>query len=329
MKIMITGATGYIGHSLALEAARRGYTVHALVRDVRSKFLPTHTNIIPFRGDITDKDSVEAAMFGCNKVMHAAALAKFSNKDNAVFYKINVEGTRNMLEAALKLGIKKFVFTSTGAVLGPSGKNPLRENDPRIIAFENDYEISKHWAEQIVKEYARKGLFAVIVAAPRVYGPGLPVNGNILAGVLKKILAYRVAFAPANGQAVANYAYLEDVVTGHFLAMEKGMAGEKYILGGENLSYTSFFKNICACAGKKIRVIHVPALLLKTWGLLYMLMMKLAGRDTHVSPKTISRILHNRALSCEKAVRQLGYRITPFSEGIRKTILHLQNKDYV
>lgn len=327
--IMITGATGYIGHKLALEAANRGYIVHALVRDPESKFLPVHPNIITCKGDVTEKASVEAAMKGCDKVIHAAAIAKFGDKDPSIFYKVNVEGTRNVLETALALNVKKFVFTSTGAVMGPSGKNPVSENDPRITAFENDYEISKHWAEQLVKEYTHKGLFTVIVAAPRVYGPGLLANGNVFGRLLNNILSMRMAFMPADGKVIANYAFVDDVVAGHFLAMERGLGGEKYTLGGENLSYNTFFSNIRKYAGKKIRLISVPTFLLKTWSFFYMLVAGLFGRQTNVSPKVINRILQNRALSCDKAIKQLGYSITPFSEGIRKTILHLQNKQHV
>ena len=328
MKILITGATGYIGYKLAIEAARRNYTVHILVRDIASSLLPVHPNIIKFKGDITDKGSVMAAMMNCDKVMHAAAIAKLSAKDNSVFYSVNVEGTRNMLDAALSLGVKKFVFTSSGAVIGPSGKYPMSENDPRIAAFENDYEISKHWAEELVKEYCRRGLFAIIVAAPRVYGPGHECNGNTMNVLLKNILSMGLAFVPSCDTIVANYAFVDDVVKGHFLAMEKGLGGEKYILGGENLSYRSFFQMIKQNTGKKIRLIHIPKLLLRIWSFFYMSVCTLLRKETHISPRVVDRLAQNRALSCEKAIRQLGYSITPFSEGIQKTILHLQNKKY-
>jgi len=328
MKILITGATGYIGYKLAMEAARRNYTVHILVRDLESPLLPVHPNIVKFKGDITNKASVIAAMMNCNKVMHAAAIAKLSAKDNNVFYSVNVEGTRNMLDAALALGVKKFVFTSSGAVIGPSGKYPMSENDPRITAFENDYEISKHWAEELVKEYCRRGLFAIIVAAPRVYGPGHECNGNTMNILLKNILSMRLAFVPSCDNVVANYAFVDDVVNGHFLAMEKGLGGEKYILGGENLSYRSFFQTIKQNTGKKIRLIRIPKLLLKTWSFFYMSVCAILGKETHVSPKVVDRLSQNRALTCDKAIRQLGYSITPFSIGIQKTILHLKNKNY-
>jgi nucleoside-diphosphate-sugar epimerase len=329
MKILITGATGYIGYKLAMEAARRNYTVHILVRDLQSPHLPVHPNILKFKGDITDKESVMAAMRGCTKVMHAAAIARLTAKDHSIFYSVNVEGTRNMLDAALVLGVKKFVFTSSGAVIGPSGKHPMNENDPRIAAFENDYEISKHWAEELVKEYCRKGLFATIVAAPRVYGPGHECNGNTMNVLLRNILSLRIAFVPSCDKVVANYAFVDDVVNGHFLAMEKGLGGEKYILGGENLSYQSFFQTIKQQAGKQIRLIRIPTFLLRLWSFLYMSVCNLFGKETHLSPKIIDRLAQNRALSCEKAIRQLGYSVTPFAEGIQKTILHLKNKNYV
>lgn len=328
MRILITGATGYIGYKLAMEAARRNYTVHILVRDLLSPLLPVHPNIIKFKGDITDKGSVIAAMMNCDKVMHAAAIAKLSARDNSIFYSVNVEGTRNMLDAALALGVKRFVFTSSGAVIGPSGKYPMSENDPRIAAFENDYEISKHWAEELVKEYCRRGLFAIIVAAPRVYGPGHDCNGNTMNVLLKNILSMRLAFVPSCDNVVANYAFVDDVIIGHFLAMDKGLGGEKYILGGENLSYRSFFQTIKQNTGKNVRLIRIPKSLLKIWSFFYMCFCRLIGKETHISPSVVDRLAQNRALTCDKAIRQLGYSITPFSVGIQKTIFHLKNKNY-
>ena len=328
MKILITGATGYIGNKLAFEAAARGYSVHILVRDPQSKFIPSNPGIIVYKGDVTNKETVFAAMEGCVYVMHAAGITSLREKDNSIFYKVNVEGTRNMLDTALALGVKKFVFTSTGGVLGPSGKYPMSENDPRIIAFENDYEISKHWAEELVKEYCRRGLFAMIVAAPRVYGPGPVTNGNAMEGLLRKILSWQIAFVPSNDKIIANYVFIDDVVKGHFLAMEKGLAGEKYILGGENISYKTFFQTIRQYAGKKIRLIRVPRSLIKTWSFLHMIIYRLIGKHTHISPRVVDRLSQNRALSSEKAIRELGYSITPFAEGIQKTIVHLQNKNH-
>src|SRR6476620_10974279 len=154
MKMLITGSTGYIGHQLALAAAAKGYAVHALLRDCNAPTRPVHPGIHYFKGDITDPGSIQKAIQGCDVVLHAAALTQLWNKDRNLFYKVNVNGTKNVLQAAQHAGVKKFVFTSTCAVLGPSRKHPICEDDPRLTAFENDYEISKYCAEEIVREYA-------------------------------------------------------------------------------------------------------------------------------------------------------------------------------
>ena len=325
MKIFITGATGYVGQKLLLEALHRGYTVHALVRDLNSKDIPAHPQLTLFKGDITDKETILTAMKGCESVLHTAAIAKLRIHDPKLFYTVNVEGTRNVLDAAKEVGVKKFVLTSTGAVIGPSGKHPMTEDDPRVLTLENDYEVTKHLAEELVREYNKRGLPTNIVAISRVYGPGLFTTGKAVNRILVKIMKNGMAFAPVKGDVVANYVFIDDVVKGHFLVLERGRAGEKYIIGGENISYDAFFRAICRNAPKKIRVFRTPKALLMIWGFLHMMAYSIAGKQTNISPRTIRRIFQNRALSSEKAIREFGYSITPFDEGIRTTILHLQS----
>jgi nucleoside-diphosphate-sugar epimerase len=327
MRVLVTGSTGYIGQQVALVAAGKGYQVHALLRDCNSLLRPVHPNIHYFKGDLTDPKSITAAAQGCEAVLHAAALAQLWNKDRKLFYKVNVEGTKNMLEAARDQGVKKFVFTSTCGVLGPSYTEPVCEDDPRRTAFENDYEISKYCAEEVVREYARSGLFSVIVCPPRVYGPGLQTGGNAMQGLLKKLLTARLTFVPAAGHVLGNYAYVEDVVAGHFKALEHGTSGEKYILGGENVSYTRFFQTIIQATGQPTKMIRLPKGLMKAWSALAFGACYAVGKHTNISPKVIDRLFQNRALSCEKAVQQIGYTITPFEQGIAKTIHHLKHQN--
>lgn len=324
MKIFITGATGYIGNQLALRAVDKGYEVAALVRSVQSPHLPRHPAIQFYQGDITDYASVRKAMAGCQAVLHAAALTQLWHKDRSLFYRINVMGTRNVLEAALQHRVQKFVFTSSCAVLGPSNGHPVTEDEPRFTPFENDYETSKYCAEELVKEYAAKGLQAVIVAPPRVYGPGLPTKGNPIGGLIRNTLKRNIAFMPAAKEVVGNYAFISDVVEGHFLALSKGRSGEKYTLGGENVSYRRLFETIATASQKKLRIIPVPIGLLKAWAAAVFGFHFLTGRQTHLSPKVVARLVQNRAVSCEKAVRHLGYRITSFPEGIAATISHVK-----
>jgi len=323
MKLFISGVTGYIGHQLLLAAVNKGYEVHAFIRlsNLTEKFL--HKNVHYYNGDITDFNSVVKAMKGCEMVIHAAGVAQLWHQDSSVFYKVNVEGTRNVLEAARRVGVKKSVFTSSCAVLGPSHHIPLTEDDPRNTAFENDYEISKYLAEELVKQYCRKGLFASIVCPPRVYGPGLYTQANPISKLIRDTIKRRMAFVPGNRQVIGNYAFIDDVVEGHFLALQKGMSGEKYILGGENISYEEFFQGIQQAAGKKISLISVPKTILKIASGFIFIASRLTKRHTHLSPKLIDRLFQNRAVNCEKAVMQLGYQITPFKEGLSRTIQFL------
>ncbi len=325
MRIFITGATGYIGNAIAMKAAIDGWTVHALARNLQSPHLPVHPNIHCFNGDINSPETLTQAIEGCDAVIHTAGLTRLHSKDVDAFYKINVEGTRNVLEAALAAGVKRFVFTSSCAVLGPSDKHPVAEDDPRITAFENDYEITKHAAELLVAEYVKKGLQAVIVAPSRVYGPGINTNGNPISQFIRNILRRRFAFIPAAESVIGNYVYLDDVVNGHFLALEKGKAGEKYNTGGENCTYHTFFNTIQKYAPARIYYLRLPKWSLQLISISEMIFSSVTGRHTHLNPKVISRLFQNRAVSTEKAVRELGYKITGIDEGISKTIQDITN----
>ncbi|HEY6956779.1 MAG TPA: NAD-dependent epimerase/dehydratase family protein [Flavisolibacter sp.] len=329
MKLFITGTTGYIGQKLMELALSKGFTVHALVRDLSNVDLNHHKKIHYFKGDVTDYESVERSMHGCDAVLHAAGITQLWHHDRTVFYRVNVGGTRNVLEAACYHKIKKFVYTSTCGVLGPSSGQPVGEEDPRITPFENDYEISKHCAEELVKEYSRKGLFAMIVALPRVYGPGLMTQGNPISKLIGNTIRRGIAFVPDAKQIVGNYAFIDDVIEGHFLALQKGLGGEKYILGGDNHSYKEFFENIKKESPKKIRLVTLPRFLLKFSSALVYLVTLVARRHNHFTPKIVDRLYQDRAISCDKAIRQLGYQVTPLANGIQQTIQFLKAKHYV
>lgn len=327
--IFITGSTGYIGHQLALAAVDKGYTVHALVRNPASTNVPRHPRIRLFKGDITDYATVVPAVQGCDYVLHAAALAQMWSPDRSLFYKINVEGTRHVLEACLQTGVKKMVLTSTGGVLGPSKGRPVGADEPRTTGFDNDYEISKHCAEELAMEYHRKGLHTVVVRPTRVYGPGLDTGANPINKLIRNVLQRGIAFMPAAKNAYGNYAFIDDVVYGHFRALQDGINGQRYNLGGENLSYDAFFKTIRNQSGKNIKLLPLPKMVLQAWaGGVYGFHL-LIGKHTHMTPKVIERLLQNRSVSSQKAIAELGYNITPFSKGVQNTIEHLKKEAHV
>jgi nucleoside-diphosphate-sugar epimerase len=323
MKIFITGATGYIGNLLALKLASSGHSVHALVRNSASVRNLDHPNINLFQGDINDVGSINRAMEGCDHVFHLAAFARLWAKPSDIFFKVNVEGTRNVLAAALGLNIARFVHTSSTAVFGTSINHPLSENDPRTIGFSNDYDLSKCMAEKLVLEYAAKGLSALIVNPSRVYGPGNETYSNPITRFLKTLLAGKFIPIPKCPDVVANYSYVHDVVEGHILAINLGQAGERYILGGENVSYRELFMVVREIIpGRK--AIPIPKIILKVAGAMQVLQFYLTRKQPAFTPSAIDRYFCNTAFSCQKAVAELNYKITPFRDGMLSTIHHLK-----
>ena len=328
-KILITGATGYIGNRLLFAAIEKGYHVNALVRNAGAASLPKLDAVTYLAGDIRDFHSVCRAMEGCREVIHAAGIAQLWQRDRRMLYEVNVGGTRNVLEAALQHEVERFVFTSSCAVIGPSGDRPVSETDPRLTPFENDYERSKYCAEELVREYVNKGLQAVIISPSRVYGPGLLTISNPLTLLIRNALCRKIAFVPSAKNVVGNYAFIDDVVQAHFKALCFGTPGEKYIAGGENLTYNQFFNAIRSGAANKVRLITVPKAILKAAGAFAYAASLISGKHYHLTPRLVERLYCNRALSCDKAIQQIGYTITPAQEGISKTIQFLKQQHHV
>lgn len=328
MNILITGATGYVGHALALALAQKGQHVNVLVRTPSSANIPAHPNIHVFKGDISNRVSISKAMQGCEQVYHTAALVKIWAKDTSQFYKVNVEGTHNVLAEALEAGVKKLVFTSTCAVIGTSLKEPLTENDPRIKSFDNDYEFTKFMAENLVKQYSHKGLFTVIVSLSKVFGPGIETHPISVNAMIKKFIEGKTTFIPRPGSLVSNFCYIEDVVSGHIQAMAKGLGGEKYILGGENVSYIEFFETVRAITETKTKLIQAPKFSLKIIAAMQWLKYKLLDGELMITLKGIRQIYCNKAFSSQKAINQLGYYQTPIKTALEKTVHFLKQQSH-
>ena len=321
MNIFITGATGYVGNNLTNRLAAEGHIVHALCRSVNKKSLLAHSNIKVFEGDITDIDSVEKAMKGCEQVYHLAAYARVWSKDPSVFYKLNVQGTKHVLEAARKLGIKNIVFTSTGGVLGPSNGQPVKEDDARLGNIFNEYEDTKTQAEDLCKEYCNKyNMRIVIVNPPRIYGPGIESESNAVTRLVKLYLKGKWKILPGDGKKTGSYVYVDDVVNGHVLAMEKGRSGERYILSGVNASYNEFFDVLSKVSRKKATLYPLPVWLMMIAGYSIMGYSKITGNPPLLTPKWIKKYLYDWSLSCEKAQKELGYTYRSLEEGLHQTV---------
>ncbi len=328
MKILVTGATGYVGRELAIALANQGNRVHILVRNLYSKNIPRHDNIIVFRGDITDRDSIRMAMKECTQVYHTAAVVRIFAKDPSVFYNVNVKGTHNLLDEALSLGVKKFVYTSTCGVLGSSVHYPKKETDPRTESFDNDYELTKYMGENLVKEYVHKGLFTVIVSLSKVFGPGIETHPVSVNSIIDKFIHSKITFIPKPITIVSNYCFINDIVTGHILAMQYGLGGEKYILGGENVSYDTFFRELRSLSGSKAKLIPVPKVILNVLSVFQWFKFLITKKEPFITSKGIRHIFINKKFDNKKAIRQLHYQPTSFKEALIQTIHFLKTQHH-
>ncbi|MBV9961946.1 MAG: SDR family oxidoreductase [Parafilimonas sp.] len=320
MHIFITGATGYIGNNLARRLAAEGNCIHALCRNTENDVLK-HDNIKPFKGDITDIASIQKATEGCEQVYHLAAFARVWAKDASTYHKLNVQGAKNVLNAARNASVNKIVFTSTGGVLGPSGNKPVEEDDKRIGAPFTEYEVSKTQAEALCKEYCNKyGMHIVIVNPPRVYGPGIITESNAVTRLVKLYMAGKWKIMPGDGKRTGSYVYVDDVVNGHILAMQKGRSGERYALGGENASYIEFFDLLARLTGKKINLIKMPVWAMMLAGNALQLYTSITGKPPLLTPPWIRKYHYDWSISSDKAQRELGYTFISLEEGLQKTI---------
>lgn len=328
MKIFLTGATGYVGHQLALQLAANGCKVHIMVRDIHSPNIPQHDNIVVYSGDITNRASVSTAMKGCEQVYHTAAVVKLFARDPSQFYKVNVTGTQNLLDEAIALGVKKFVYTSTCGVLGSSLNCAKKENDPRTESFYNEYDFTKYLGENLVKEYSKKGLFTVIVALSKVFGPGIETHPVSVNKVIHNFIRGKLLFVPGQGTTVTNYCFIKDIIEGHLLAMQHGLGGEKYILGGYNLSYNSLFTQIKALSKSRAVVIRLPRYFITLLAFVNWCTYKITKKEPYVTLKGIRHIFTNKEFDNSKAVRQLHYQPTPFAEALTQTIQFLKSRQH-
>lgn len=326
MKILITGATGFIGTRLANALAEKGHTVHALYRSKEKAKAIAHPNIKLFKGDILNTESLKTAIEGCEQVYHIAAFTDVWAKDNQFIYNLNVTATENILKLAFENKIKKLVFTSTAGVFGPSINEEITEETERSMDYFLEYERTKDIAEEKVKAFCEKGLNAVIVNPTRVYGPGLLSKSNSVTIMIKSFSEGKWRVIPGNGKSVGNYVFVNDIVEGQQLAMEKGVSGERYILGGDNISYFDFFKTLRELTNRKHRLFKLPLFIMLFFSHTLMLLNKIFGIKPMITPALVRKFNYDWVVSSEKAIEKLGYQPCSFKQGASKTLEWLKNE---
>jgi len=321
MNIFLTGGTGYIGAHLIKELISNGHKVHALVRNIEKAAPLPKDGLVLFKGDLGDKESIKVAMKGCDQVYHMGGNASIWEKDSSRYYTINVDGTRNIMDAALELNVKRVVFTSTAGVLGPSYGGIVTEMKCRNVDYFNEYESSKAMAESLVKSYVtEKNLDAVIVSPTRVFGPvlfGEPASVTLL---ISKYAKGKWRIIPGDGSKIGNYVFVDDVVKGHILAMENGVKGGTYILGGENHSYNAFFKILKEESGLDYQLIKTSIGVQLLFAHLNKFFAILRNKKPALTTKWVRRGNYHWEVSPNKAIEELKLKITPLREGIKRTL---------
>ncbi len=256
MKALVTGATGFVGANLTRELLADGFHVRALVRSTSPR---TNIEGLPIElatGDLLDKDSMRRALSGCDTLFHVAASYTFWPADGSAIYRTNVEGTRNILDVALEVGLKKVVYTSTVSAIGLT-KNGTPANEGTPVDQKDvikGYKESKCLAEQEALDHYHRGLPVVIVNPSTPVGPWdvKPTpTGKIIVDFMKgKTFGY--------ADTGLNLVHVKDVARGHILALSKGQAGQRYILGNRNMSLKELLQALARIAGRKAPWLKVP-----------------------------------------------------------------------
>lgn len=319
-RVFVSGATGFIGSRLVERLADGGSLVHALYRSETKADLIRRDGVRLFKGDILDEISVSEAMKGCDAAYHVAAFAGVWSRDPAHIYKLNVEGALNVVRSASACGVKKIVITSTAGILGPSKGEAVTEDTPAPSSFFTAYEASKLLMEQRLGELQNPKPKIIILNPTRVYGPGVLSESNGVSRMIGKYLEGKWKFIPGNGKSSGNYVHVEDVVSGHILAMEKGKPGERYILGGENISYNQLFNLVRQAGGINFKLYKIPLWFMLTIASLMGLWSRISGQSPLILPGLVKKFNHNWIVSSDKAVRELGYHPMNALEGIENTV---------
>jgi dihydroflavonol-4-reductase len=323
MQALVTGASGFVGANIVAALNQAGWQARALVRRTSSLAALDGLAYELALGDITDPKSLAAAMQGCDAVFHAAGVvADYWSQDAALTYRVNVDGTRNVVEAALQSGVPpRLVFTSSQAALGfGDGPTPIDETHAFNLApAVYPYGHSKYLAEQVVQGAVRRGLHAVIVNPSLVLGPRDVTLYN--SRIIREVQAGWLLLAPPGG---VNVVAAQDVARGHLLALEKGRPGERYLLAGHNVSALYLARQIATVLGVRGPAGVMPERLIGPLAAVLDGANRLSPRRLPIPGDVLrfgSRFIYadNR-----KAVAELGWAVTPLDETIRRAVAWLR-----
>jgi dihydroflavonol-4-reductase len=310
-KTLVTGATGFIGSHVAKLLVRRGDDVHVAVRKGSSERALTGLPVTTIHTDVLDRRAVRRAMRGVERVFHLAGTTSLTMPRERIFA-LNVEGTRIVLEEALRAGVERLVYTSSVAAVGPAPRGAMADEsnvwDAGRLGL--GYVDSKHEAEATAMRLLARGLPLVIVNPAHVLGPGDPGRSSTV--LVRRFLRRQI---PAYVDGTLNIVGVEDVARGHLLADERGRLGERYILGNRNYTMERLLADLGRLSGVEPPVMKLPVSLA--------LGLSGVGRRAGLpvpAPAEIKAASLNWAFSNRKAKRELGWRTSPHEDSLEATV---------
>jgi dihydroflavonol-4-reductase len=333
LKAFVTGATGFLGSHIARVLAEQGAELRLLVRPTSNLknlegLLSPGTKAETATGDLRDAVSLEKAMAGCDVVFHVAADYRLWVRDPGEMYRSNVDGTRAILEAARKNGVRRVVYTSSVATMGfTRNGHPADEDSPvSLTDMIGHYKRSKFMAEQIALEAGRSGMNVVTV------NPTTPIGeqdvkptptGRIVLDFLKRKF-------PAYVETGLNLVDVRECARGHVAALEKGKSGERYILGGENLTLKQILDKLGKITGLPSPTIKLPYFFAFATGVVdEMITGRLMKGEPRATIDTVRMGKKKMFASSDKAERELGWKIVPVEGALRRAVEWFQSNGYV
>lgn len=313
--VLVTGGSGFIGGALVDRLLAEGRDVRALARSDEAIAALAARGATPVRGDVLDLESLVDAMRGCDVVFHAAGVNVMCARDPRPMYRVNVEGSGNVVRAAVTTGVRRVVYTSSASAIGEARGTIGHENSPHRGSYLSHYERSKHLAERRVLTWAQQlGLDVVSVNPSSVQGPGR------LGGSARLLLDLVNGKLPVVVQTDLSIVDIDDCTAGHVLAEADGARGERYLLNGFTIGVRDAVAVLRRMTGRPDRVRFVPRWLVPAAGEIVQLVGDLGRRELPLCREAVRTLLHGHRYDGSRAERELGLAYTPMEETVRRTI---------
>jgi len=327
MATLVTGATGFIGSHIAKKLVEKGEHVKVLLRKSSKTTNIDDIDVERVYGDVIDVNSINEALKGCDTLYHTAGVASFRKEDYQKMEDINIGGTFNILNEALKVGVKKVVHTSSIAAVGVDSNGGIANEDSeyQLDYLGVKYLDTKHRGEQIALDFASKGLPLVVVNPSTVIG-----TGDIYLSSTAFILWFYKKKFPGYMDGTLNMVDVEDVADGHILAAEKGRIGERYILGNENFTLLELFKLLEEVTGIPRPKMKIPYFMALASG--YLVERVLGMSFPNYSTMDLDSVKLSRLrwhFDSSKAINELGYYPGDIRECVKKTLTWFRENGYL